>query len=327
MADPRQIIELPTATTADDTDLMLMRQGLFDKQVELTYVREPLLRIANNLSDLDNVATARTNLGVAAATNTAVLDATNDFNFNIQQEAQLRQYSITASVLGNISGATALDLNNGNVFTATVTGNTTLSFTNPAAAGQTSFLTLILTNGGAFTTTFPGSIVWLGGTPPTLEASGVNVLRFATVDAGTTWYDISSAAPSATNVALLDATNDFNFNIQQEAQLQHYSLTRYANGNITGAASFNLQNGNVQTATVTGVVTISFTNPAASGQASTLTVILTNGGAFAVTWPASVDWSNGLAPTLTASGVDILTFVTHDGGTTWYGVLSGEAFA
>lgn len=327
MADPRQIIELPVATVADDTDLLLMRQGLFDKQVEVDLIREPLLRIANNLSDLDNPATARTNLGVAAVTDVAYVNATNDFNFNIQQEAQLRQYSVTAAVLGNVSGATALNLNNGNVFTATVTGNVTFSFTNPAASGQTSYLTLVLTNGGAFTTTLPGSIVWADGSAPALQVAGVDVLRFATTDNGTTWYDLRTPAATAANVALLDATNDFNFEIQQEAQLRHYSLTRHAVGNITGAASFDLTNGNVQTATVTGIVTVSFTNPAASGQASTLTVILTNGGAFAVTWPASVDWSNGVAPTLTASGVDILTFVTHDGGTTWYGVLSGENFS
>jgi len=50
-------------------------------------------------------------------------------------------------------------------------------------------------------------------------------------------------------------------------------------------------------------------------------LILTNGGAFAITWPASVTWLSGTAPSLQAAGVDIVKLVTRDGGTTWYGAL------
>jgi hypothetical protein len=32
-----------------------------------------------------------------------------------------------------------------------------------------------------------------------------------------------------------------------------------------------------------------------------------------------VKWPGGTAPTLTSSGVDMLTFTTYDGGTTWFG--------
>ena len=59
-----------------------------------------------------------------------------------------------------------------------------------------------------------------------------------------------------------------------------------------------------------------------------LLLVLTNGGAFAVTWPAAVVWENGdVDPVLTSSGVDILSLLTRDGGTTWYGrVLHQKAF-
>jgi hypothetical protein len=42
---------------------------------------------------------------------------------------------------------------------------------------------------------------------------------------------------------------------------------------------------------------------------------------YAVTWPSSVDWAGGTAPTLTsaASAVDVFAFSTRDGGVTWYG--------
>jgi hypothetical protein len=50
---------------------------------------------------------------------------------------------------------------------------------------------------------------------------------------------------------------------------------------------------------------------------------ITNGAAFVITFPASVDWVGGTAPTLTASGVDQLVFTTRDGGTTYFGFVAG----
>jgi hypothetical protein len=55
-----------------------------------------------------------------------------------------------------------------------------------------------------------------------------------------------------------------------------------------------------------------------------MTLELMNPGAFAQTWPASVKWSNGTLPSLTAAGVDVLEFYTRDGGTTWRGFQSGK---
>lgn len=46
---------------------------------------------------------------------------------------------------------------------------------------------------------------------------------------------------------------------------------------------------------------------------------VTNGNTGTITWPTSVDWASGSAPTLTTTGTDILEFFTRDSGTTWYG--------
>lgn len=87
---------------------------------------------------------------------------------------------------------------------------------------------------------------------------------------------------------------------------------------------FDREDGNVHTVTITGgAVTVTFSNPPASGTAGSLTLIVTNGGSQTVTWPAAVDWAGGSAPTLTTSGVDVLTFITTDGGTTWFGFAAG----
>ena len=51
-------------------------------------------------------------------------------------------------------------------------------------------------------------------------------------------------------------------------------------------------------------------------------LILKNGGSKTVTWPSSVKWADSEVPDLTQSGIDVLTFLTPDGGTTWYGTVA-----
>jgi hypothetical protein len=95
-----------------------------------------------------------------------------------------------------------------------------------------------------------------------------------------------------------------------------------------GTQDIDLTLGNVVTGTVdTSETTFTFSNPTATGDACSFTFIVTNGGSQTINWPASVDWPEATAPTLTASGVDILVFVTLDAGTTWRGAVAGLAFA
>jgi hypothetical protein len=90
-----------------------------------------------------------------------------------------------------------------------------------------------------------------------------------------------------------------------------------------GTQDIDLESGNVVTATVdTSTNTFTFSNPPATGKSGSFTLILTNGGSQTVNWPSSVDWKDGTAPTLTSSGVDVLTFMTVDAGTIWYGFHS-----
>lgn len=80
------------------------------------------------------------------------------------------------------------------------------------------------------------------------------------------------------------------------------------------------------TKTITAATTFVFTG-VPSNAAARFSLVLTNGGSQTVTWPSSVKWSGGANPALAASGVDVFTFFTADGGTTWYGVHSVQGAA
>jgi len=100
----------------------------------------------------------------------------------------------------------------------------------------------------------------------------------------------------------------------------------------TNSTTVNLQDGTNFSHTLTENTTFTFSNPAASGKVSAFTLKIVqdaSASGYTVTWPAAVDWPSATAPTLTAtaSAVDYFVFITHDGGTTWYGFTAGQALA
>ena len=109
--------------------------------------------------------------------------------------------------------------------------------------------------------------------------------------------------------------------------LKDYGEVTNAIGNATGAKTIDLTAGNSVTATTTGATTWTFSNPTASDELCGFSLKLINGGSATQTWPTTVDWPAATAPTLTASGTDVLVFITCDGGTTWYGFVAGLALA
>ena len=97
------------------------------------------------------------------------------------------------------------------------------------------------------------------------------------------------------------------------------------------AAEIDLALGNYFTKSSVGTLTLTLTNEAATGSVSAFVLELANGASPAVTFTfnagSTVTWSAATAPTLTASGTDVLAFFTHDGGTTWRGFVLGLGMA
>jgi len=95
-------------------------------------------------------------------------------------------------------------------------------------------------------------------------------------------------------------------------------------GTLTGGTDdIDIEDGNVVTGTIsTASQTFTFSNPPASGTNGSFVFFITNGGSQTITWPTSVDWVDGISPTLT-TGLDVIVFTTNDVGIHWLGFVVG----
>jgi hypothetical protein len=102
-------------------------------------------------------------------------------------------FSDKVTAIGNTSTAATVDLSLGTVFTATLTGNCTFTFSNPNGVATTaSSFTLILTNDAtpSRSIVWPGSVAFSDGAVParTTAANATDIWFFFTPDGGSTYY-------------------------------------------------------------------------------------------------------------------------------------------
>ncbi len=184
------------------------------------------------------------------------------------------------------------------------------------SAGQ-----LLKTDGSgklAFTSSLPGV---------TATATEINILDGVTATtAEINYLDITTLGTSQASKAVTADANGvvtFDNGLSEE----YTAVTSSSN-----ATAVNLRDGTNFSHTLTENTTFTFSNPASSGKVSAFTLKLvqdSSASGYTVTWPSSVDWPAATAPTLTAtaSAVDYFVFITHDGGTTYYGFTAGQALA
>ena len=159
----------------------------------------------------------------------------------------------------------------------------------------------------------------------TSTAAELNILSGVTATtAEINYLDVTTLGTSEASKALTADANGvvtFDNGISEE----YTAVTSTSN-----ATTVNLQDGTNFSHTLTENTTFTFSNPASSGKVSAFSLKLVqdaSASGFTVTWPAAVDWPSATAPTLTAtaSAVDYFVFITHDGGTTYYGFTAGQA--
>ena len=192
LGDSGDTVTVPTGATLTITD------GIAATSIADGTVTDAEFQYINTLaSNAQTQITAR--LPLAGGT----MSGETIFADQLATRPVIKDYAETVYTGGSTSTAVTLDETDGNVQTFTMTGNCT--FTMPSGSGLQAgtSITLILTQDGtgsrtgAFT-----SVLWAGGTAPTLTTTattGIDILTFYTFNGGASpvWYGFTAGLAMA----------------------------------------------------------------------------------------------------------------------------------
>tara|TARA_R110001632_G_scaffold182116_1_gene302170 strand:- start:442 stop:1080 length:639 start_codon:yes stop_codon:yes gene_type:complete len=145
-----------------------------------------------------------------------------------------------------------------------------------------------------------------------------------------TGFDLSTASYDSVSFSVTSQDNQpydivFNTDGTKMYIMGLTSKTIYQYSTALNTKTLDLSTGTTFSFTPSGSTTVSFTNPPATGIALGFSVEIV-GDASVITWPSSIKWHLATAPTATATK-ELYTFVTTDGGTTYYGKKAAEGIA
>jgi hypothetical protein len=226
--------------------------------------------------------------------------------------------------------------------TLTITGDASVSGTNTGDNAVNTLYSGLVTNA-----THTGDVT--GATALTITNSAVTYAKMQNVSAtsrvlgritagagvveeltGTNLMTIIGAATASVNgymtstyASKLDGiTAGANVTTSNTATLTNKTLTGPRETRVAmGANDIDCLAGSVFTKTISGTTTLTVSNVAAAGYISSFILELTNGGSSTITWWSGIKWANGVVPTFTVSGTDLLGLYSRDGGTTWVGLI------
>ena len=175
-----------------------------------------------------------------------------------------------------------------------------------------------------------GTLVWAYATSATsaLYATNATSATLALNATSATSALNARQAPAGFDVTgmLTAASGDVS-----STRLTDYSEKKSSPTISSSALTLDLTNSQVFTVALnSNISTLTISNPdPRTNTAQGFTLILTaDGTARTISWPGSVKWPSGTGPTLTSTNnkVDILSFLSPDNGTTWYGFTGGQNF-
>ena len=136
---------------------------------------------------------------------------------------------------------------------------------------------------------------------------------------------------SGATAAIFNGTVSCNSNTIYKPTLQYYNEVLASPAITANVLTLDLSTAQMFTVSLNAnITTFTITNtPATANRSIGFTLIFTaDGTARTVTWGAAVKWANNDPPALTSANgkKDILSFVSPDGGTNWYGFIGGLNF-
>jgi len=238
----------------------------------------------------------------------------------------------------NGTSSTAINIIN-DTSTYGATGNSSIAIGNQAKASHTNSVAI-----GKDSVSSASNRISLGSSSQTIEISAAYRLPSSDGTANQVLQtDGSGTLTFATVGGLSDVVDDTTPQLGGNLDLNSSNITGTGDITVTGdikpttyqetvgtesSGTLDLSTGNVFSHAPSANTTYVFSNPPSTGTAFGFTLKVTPSATITQTWPASVDWAGGTAPTATASGeTDVFTFYTQDGGTTYYGFQAGDAMA
>ena len=162
--------------------------------------------------------------------------------------------------------------------------------------------------------------LWVSGTTYAIGVVTYSPITFLSYRRKTAGAGTTDPSADSTNWQLVAGSGDVTLAGVQT--LTNKTITGTKETRIAMPANnFDLNTGNYFTKTISTTTTFTVSNVPSTGTAVAFILDATNAGSSSITWFSGVKWAGGTAPVLTASGRDILGFFTHDGGTTWNGLV------
>ena len=248
----------------------------------------------------------------------AKLESANFTYSNLTGKPSTFAPSAHTHAISEVTGLqTALDakLPSANFTYANLTGTPNLTLYLTTANASSTYQPL-----GNYATTSCLTFSNITGKPTTLSGYGI-----------TDGYSTSNPSGYITSGAnSFTGTQNLQDNELIRAKLRDYSETVSSPTISSGTLVLNLETSNIFTVSLNAAITtLTISNPPASGSGGSFTLIFTaDGTPRSVTWPASIKWAGGTAPTITSTSgkVDSFAFFTSDGGTNWQGYVGGQNF-
>ena len=281
-------------------------------------------------------------------TTTGTLSVTFDTGYSIPTTASQGNWDTAYSnYLQWDGGSTGLTASTGRTsLGATTVGESMFTLTNPSAitfpqfnANNTvtaltaaNFRTAI----GAGTSSTTGTVTSIGTTSPITGGTitGTGTIGINAASANTASYVVQRDASGNFSAGTITASLTGNATgLAASAALTTPTITgliekQTAPAISAGVLALNCASGNVFAVSLNAAITsITFSNIPITGNAFGITLAFTaDGTPRTISWPASVKWPSGVAPTMTSTSakVDIFVLTTWDAGTTWYAMIGGQ---
>lgn len=202
----------------------------------------------------------------------------------------------------------------------------------PSAAANTGKLALVLASSGTWLVNYKSQGIYYsdGSTwsykgdyeanDQASEIQNTPAGNISATDVQAAINELDSEKATLTAAQTFTGAQEFNnVTITKTAPAISSGVITYA---LAGSNVFSVAlNANITTSTVTGV--------GATGKTSSFQVMFTADGTVrSIVHPSGIVWAAGAAPTMTGTNNkrDWIQYITHDGGTVWFGFVLGQNF-